>query len=399
MAQEALLKSILVDLQQGPSGHGISFPKAYQNPEDEGFVIPWHHRLATINVALTGRCNLRCPCCYKDLDGKEIPLDRMLHTIDRLHEAGWGTTIMLAGGEPMLYKGLYDVIKHARGYGMEVYLGTNGTLLNEKNVAKLAEADVSKVCIGVDPSLVEKPDKDPRAYEKTIRAFGRLRDKGVPNLANLIVTHQNVDIVPEMIEVLLSEGADGINLLRPKPQKVGNWIDDSRLTWQDIKKLQWTFASCRRKQMEVWIDCSLGMLLEGMPRDLIIEEDPTPSCCAGIDYCSIEQDGSIVACPDLKGAQFVAGNILTSNLDEVWKDGRSFRELRAPRDYSGSCGECYLKNQCGGCRAVALAEGDLNQADPDCPKGHESKLGRLWRRTRFLTQLAISNLAKKSPDA
>ena len=366
-----------------------------KSAKQEGYVPPWTRDLHTINIALTGRCNLRCPCCYKDLNGKELPVERLLYTIDRLHEVGYTTTLMLAGGEPLLYRGIFDVIKRARSYDMEVYIGTNGTLLRDEKIKQLKEVDVTRVCIGVDPDLVESPAKDPRAYEKTIRAFGRLKQHGVYGVANLIVTHQNLPVLEELVELLIAEGAAGVNFLRPKLQKIGEWYEEAKLDWKDMRHLQYLFAKLRRRDIDVYFDCAFGMLLEGLPRDLIRDDDPSPTCAAGIDYLNIDQDGSIVACPYLHKEEYIVGNIVTDDLVDVWRDGHTWADLRAPREFSGSCGSCYMKDDCGGCRAITMWEGDIKSQDPSCFRGQESTSMAWLRRFRFIGTLITSMLLRR----
>ena len=109
-----------------------------------------------LRISLTDRCNLRCIYCMP-----EEGVESLCHTdIMRLEEvlravrvaAGMGISrIRLTGGEPLVRKGVVDLIREINQVpGVEsVALTTNGVLL-PKMAAQLKEAGLSRVNISLD---------------------------------------------------------------------------------------------------------------------------------------------------------------------------------------------------------------------------------------------------------
>src|SRR5258706_977734 len=74
------------------------------------------------------RCNLSCTYCNEyDTFSKPVPVEMMVHRLDRL--ADLGTTIVtFSGGEPLLHPELDDLIAHLRKRRSIALLITNGYL-------------------------------------------------------------------------------------------------------------------------------------------------------------------------------------------------------------------------------------------------------------------------------
>lgn len=93
---------------------------------------------------VTSRCNIRCKICNIPLDAKEsleLKKEEIFNIIDQISE--WGVYgIVLTGGEALIRKDIFDIIKYAASKNLRVHLLTNGTLINKKVLKKLVEAGV-----------------------------------------------------------------------------------------------------------------------------------------------------------------------------------------------------------------------------------------------------------------
>lgn len=88
----------------------------------------------TVSFHIMKPCNMKCKFCYATFQDfkvqKQLSVDEICGILDRLHFAGV-QKVTFAGGEPMLYKDLDKVIKHANYIGLTTSIITNGSLLTE----------------------------------------------------------------------------------------------------------------------------------------------------------------------------------------------------------------------------------------------------------------------------
>src|SRR5512143_2822741 len=90
---------------------------------------------------LVRRCNLTCNHCYsisadKDFPG-ELGTDEVFTVMDDLKRFRV-PVLILSGGEPLLRPDIYDIAQRAKDMGFYVGLSSNGTLINEGNIEKIA---------------------------------------------------------------------------------------------------------------------------------------------------------------------------------------------------------------------------------------------------------------------
>ncbi len=109
---------------------------------------------------ITKKCNLRCKHCYnadKYFNSNasdfscidELNLDEGKKVIDKIHEQGFAV-IHFLGGEPLASENIFELIKYAKSYGMEVSLNSNATLLDETTQEKLIELNVDRFSASID---------------------------------------------------------------------------------------------------------------------------------------------------------------------------------------------------------------------------------------------------------
>jgi radical SAM protein with 4Fe4S-binding SPASM domain len=62
-----------------------------------------------------------------------------------------------------------------------------------------------------------------------------------------------------------------------------------------------------------------------------------------------------------------AGNVRRANVRDIYRDSELFRNLRDTDNLQGKCGDCELREICGGSRARAYAlSGNAFAEDPSC---------------------------------
>jgi GTP 3',8-cyclase len=113
-----------------------------------------------LRISVTDRCNFRCTYCmpkeifsrdYEFLDRHSLLSFEEIERVARSFARHGVTKIRLTGGEPLLRKGIEDLIGRLRTIdGIDdLTLTTNGSLLARKAI-KLAEAGLDRVTVSLD---------------------------------------------------------------------------------------------------------------------------------------------------------------------------------------------------------------------------------------------------------
>jgi len=109
-----------------------------------------------LRLSVTDRCNLRCIYCMPEsgiplVSHSEIlSVDETIRLTGIIMKAAGIRKIRITGGEPLVRKGLLDIIKGVSGlHPDELVLSTNGLLLSSM-AEQLAEAGIERVNISLD---------------------------------------------------------------------------------------------------------------------------------------------------------------------------------------------------------------------------------------------------------
>ncbi len=100
-------------------------------------------------------CQLKCKGCYRGISEKghipkHEPLINLLKEIDFFIDNRNIQTLSIAGGEPLLYPKLEELIKYATGKNLKTKIYTNGIKLDEKLLRTLKKAGATEFVIHID---------------------------------------------------------------------------------------------------------------------------------------------------------------------------------------------------------------------------------------------------------
>ncbi len=146
-------------------------------------------RISDLRISITDRCNYKCVYCRSGSDGPQFP---EMPIADYLRMArvfvGLGITkVRLTGGEPLLRKGLLDMVRELgqmrtlEGNPLDIAITTNGHLL-EDMVQPLADAGLSRVTVSmdaVDPERFARITRVPNGYERVLAGVRAARNAGL----------------------------------------------------------------------------------------------------------------------------------------------------------------------------------------------------------------------------
>jgi len=103
----------------------------------------------------TTYCQINCPGCYRGIDKKDHNpkhevLDSLKKQIDWFVKKRNVQTISIAGGEPLLYPYINELVAYCCSKGLRTMLYTNGVALNKEVLLNLKDAGLTQVLIHID---------------------------------------------------------------------------------------------------------------------------------------------------------------------------------------------------------------------------------------------------------
>jgi cyclic pyranopterin phosphate synthase len=175
-------------------------------------------RISDLRISITDRCNYKCVYCRSGSDGPQFP---EMPIADYLRMArvfvGLGITkIRLTGGEPLLRKGLVEMVRElanmrtVEGEPLDIALTTNGHLLAEM-AQPLADAGLSRVTVSmdaVDSERFARITRVPNAYERVLEGVRTAQRAGLnPVKVNCVLLRGfNDDQIPAFGRFAREEG-------------------------------------------------------------------------------------------------------------------------------------------------------------------------------------------------
>jgi MoaA/NifB/PqqE/SkfB family radical SAM enzyme len=187
-------------------------------------------------VEVAARCNLRCEMCPIIVDPRYQPASGRpgllaAEVFDRLEPIfSTLTRVYLFGlGEPVLHPDLVPMARRLSAAGVEVWITTNATLIEDDLAEALALAGVHRITVSIDgatPATYERIRQRGRFTDvvRGLRALGAARRRhGKPLLyLSLVGMKSNLAEVPDLIDLCAEVGGDGVFVegLYPYPHPV-----------------------------------------------------------------------------------------------------------------------------------------------------------------------------------
>ncbi|MGD1968826.1 MAG: radical SAM protein [Desulfobacterales bacterium] len=171
----------------------------------EYYRLPWNYADNGISwLEPTTDCNLRCEGCYRDPRGpghktlQEVRAD--LEVFKKLRKSD---CMSIAGGDPLVYPQIVDLVKMIKDMGWKPIINTNGLALDESLLKDLKKAGVFGFTFHIDTS-----QKRPKVTAETEAELNDLRLHYAQMLAkvggiacsfNATISEKTIYEIPEMV--------------------------------------------------------------------------------------------------------------------------------------------------------------------------------------------------------
>jgi cyclic pyranopterin phosphate synthase len=203
-----------------PSGSNIAeVPQNDRVTIGGGELRDSHGRTITdLRVSVTDRCNYRCVYCRTGNEGAqyaELPIADYLRLV-RIFVGLGIEKVRLTGGEPLLRKGLTDLIRELAklktnaGEKLDLALTTNGHLLEDRAI-QLKDAGLSRITVSmdaVDAETFERITRVPGSFKRVLRGIRAAQRAGLgPVKVNCVLLRGfNDDQIPLFARFAREEG-------------------------------------------------------------------------------------------------------------------------------------------------------------------------------------------------
>ncbi|HFE48453.1 MAG TPA: heme d1 biosynthesis radical SAM protein NirJ [Chromatiaceae bacterium] len=339
---------------------------------------------------LVRRCNLTCKHCYSisadvDFPG-ELDSEQVYAVMDDL-KAFHVPVLILSGGEPLLRPDIFDISRRAKAMGFYTALSTNGTLITEANIDRIAAIGYDYLGISID-GLRDTHDKVRRlngAFDASMNAIRLCRDAGIKVGLRFTITQDNAAELPALLDLMEREDIDKFYLSHLNYAGRGNRNRATdlhhRMTREAMDLLFdtcWNDARAGRHREFVsgnndadgvyllhWVGRRFPERLEHMRAKLV----QWGGNASGVNVANIDNLGNVH--PDTMWWNYNLGNVLERPFSEIWMDTSDPLMAglkRFPRQIGGRCALCAERDICGGntrTRAFQMS-GDPWWEDPGC---------------------------------
>ena len=138
--KEPIVRRGIVNILEGIAYYGVQRPQTTAAP----FLVVWN---------LTRQCNLRCKHCYENAQPlpaeDELTTEEAKRVIDEFAKSGV-VAIAFSGGEPLLRRDFFELVKYAKSKEFYISVASNGTLITKEIATKLKESGIDYIEISLD---------------------------------------------------------------------------------------------------------------------------------------------------------------------------------------------------------------------------------------------------------
>jgi len=317
----------------------------------------------TVTWEITGACNLRCRHCLsaglRTRGHGELDLAHCRELIDELARMQV-FQVNFGGGEPFLRADFLDILRCVHERGITACVSTNGTVLDDALVDELLAMAPVYLQVSLDGARAETNDtiRGDGTFERILAGIELLSRRGYPDLSlNMVVTRLNVSEIGEFDRLARHYGAKTrLSRFRPSGRACGVW-EDYRLDREQLLQL----SAFLGDHPEILTGDSFFALTPDGRRALGLN-----MCGAAKMTCAVAPDGGVYPCAFLCAPEFLAGNVTSAPLGQIFGSSPVFERFRALEvEICRACDRFFLCH--GGCPAIAyfLTE-SMDLPDPEC---------------------------------
>lgn len=160
--------------------------------------------VATMDFHITAACSQACPYCWGPRRfGRPVDTETAQRIITRIRDLGV-RRVVLTGGDPLQRPDAPDLIRFAKGLGLETALSTTGDFVTSEILERLSPyLDLISLPLDGSTEQINSKTKHPGHFSAVIRSLNLLRS--YPNLDVKVctpVTRHNLEDIPVIADLV-----------------------------------------------------------------------------------------------------------------------------------------------------------------------------------------------------
>ncbi|HZS40483.1 MAG TPA: radical SAM protein [Polyangia bacterium] len=280
---------------------------------------------------VTYACPLRCPFCYSESGlrpSRTLPLEGMLRIADRLLTIA-PRVVHLSGGEPLVFKGLFQVAERLQRGGVDVVLTTSGFGLDAAGARAIGTFchSVHVSIDGPDAALHDRLRGKEGSFAAALDALSLLdrlararREAGQPRLRfgiDCVVLRSNFEALPRLVTDVASRFSEmefviynGVvpQGLASRADYADELLDEAQMKALDSGELEARLNQLAGERLAVFTRNNFDLQMH--------PETVREGTAWTLDRMIVEPDGAVRAMEVYEG---IVGNVLDEPLDVLWR--------------------------------------------------------------------------------
>jgi radical SAM protein with 4Fe4S-binding SPASM domain len=322
-----------------------------------------------LDVYLTNACNLRCRYCF-NLDREDAPRIPLadIRTILKAAYERHNRYVSITGGEPFLYKQIFDVLDYAHDLGYWITILSHGGLLDSARIDRLTKYWRVRIRISLDGPDRESHDflRGAGTFDNTLSKIAMMLERGLNVGIGVTVSENNLDRVEDILRLCIEKGIAFVRCVPVARIRKGTAAHVTSALHEQLLTRLIGFAI----RNQDYVDLPQFQTAAHAPA-ASIDVLTTRRCMAGKHFFGITPDKKILPCA-LIAAHPEIPTVHYQGADSFDELGRKMDALFAEFKDSlgGICATCEFREVCyGGCLAEKISfQQRLTDEQPVCTK-------------------------------
>ena len=323
----------------------------------------------SLQLHITGKCNLSCKHCYMEPCAVEMPYTEfkvvinqyceLLKNLKCIYKKPIEAQIRITGGEPLLHSNIDKIFKYLKKTHIPFVLMTNGSLITNTLIKKLKRAGLSACQVSLDG--IQKTHDSIRGsgnFIQVLNALDLLASNKIPSRVSFTANAENYTEFSQIADICRQHKVTTLWSDRYVP-----------IAKRDIKAMTseqtHTYINLLQQEKQNPQNAVSGLQIKNERALQFLASNKLPySCKAGENIIVVNECGEILPCRRLP---IVCGNIQETTLSNVYFNHPLFLELQSHK-IPNDCQKCTHAAFCrGGARCISYAvHGRYDMPDPGC---------------------------------